>query len=1607
MKDHESEEESLHETGIHPGQTTKHKESSTWTPSTLIPSQPPQLLLTPESTLALWQTTPNVWIDKSKTITQSSHRYPQRATSFSQFSSLPRHFRLSEAAPHTQYQQTWDEIESIKQELCVKRVIPADYRRTAVRYHGDETVDRKNWVPFIILVHSVDNVAHDVEAQEKAKKQTQYQLRFSLFDVTFKRFFGRTLVGPKKVCKQSASHAPRLQYNLPVYFHTSLADPNIVLIVEIIALINDAKTGPRQMSCGWCVLRLFQQGDMPDTSQATPAPVRRVDVYHGSPRALLYLEDDDIEGNPNITFVSDCQLCFTIKTHRYLEKIFHLLPENILALGTDIIPGVTIVDANSGGDSLRKPKPLKKVSCSIDKVQVTLHPNVEKFEDELCKLINSDRTLREEVTSDKGVVQVAERRLHVGIHNGWGYVDSPQIMMLDADTLNRGGSRGSKRMGKKGISGSRESLQGTSVLHVKGSIKLSEVVKDPLFSLVFMMEYIVTIPNSMSDKKLNSSMNRHQTRNIAVRWAAWCPKFQDSLSEVNLTFTGGPVPNPDGILFYKCDDPSSDEMNKMVAGKLKFVFKIKKEESRRPLSPQSTSVPSEAPRLHRPSLDTEDLRPNSRGQYPSMQSLPSQTSGTEASMMNELPPSVMGKPPIPRSPRLPVGASHSNFNHLQPHSTAPDRGPGTQQYLMPQMYATGPSTQPYMGPPGMRGQYPPIQAQPMTARAPFEIMHMEAQAGEPADEIPFTPVHAPVITTGPVQQGGSGLTRAAYARLFQAGFQEITDRRGEAPEVVDPNDHTRLNPQREINDPLQSNEIVIQFLAMSRILSFEVNQKSMPKTVFFTFQFYRYPPVTTERLLLGEIEGKLSADPQSLPFILKRLKKDGEEPDDGPPGWMVRYNVDPSFLKPGEARLFLHYLEKQTFHIDVWDGDSLLLLGSLAVDLKHLLRGGREAVQVTHEVDILTTEHSDEDYVLTGDIQRGGSIRPVGSRNVTRGRLHLRLANVGQEVDAKVIKATTLPLQDTKVIVQEDGSGAFLGGSLHAGTKQTNASLASLKQKRSYLASHMAEADQELATALFSRRDKTTVALKESNREGDHMKQRKLARMEALRQAHGRENNGLTNTLVMKKEEKTQRIRDLKTIELYRERSKKEGIMNMLQSVITTEHTINPAFGRAEFFEFVLKNPYNAAHTISIQWEHSNLSVVTNPNEWRHFKTFYEIYNTPVEEGLFDISQGGSSTGKGDVPGVKVFLRPKEEVNIPFKFQTFEADESITSNTPYVGPRSQFQLRGKDNKINSSMESQLIKVYFKTQDNKSIAVLSLNVDPQPHVIDQTFRLQQPEHSFLRKSIRLPMFNPTSGATSVTSIYVKCSDSNVICDTKNTRPGEPYEIFMKAACGASPSIRKFYLLIYSSQYLARPLQTWEFYIHTLQRVDVTCVEGQTAHITLVLKGASSTRHVQCFTSHPDEIKVAPGDPFMLLSNSVHELNLGVRPRVKGNKFMFINVVDIEYHVLVRSWLVSVICRAPYITKSFELQLPVGGGKGSNKRISYTNRYPQRRVFFIRCNRDDLLQFKETRIEIGGGDAYPLGLRFAPCHQPGTAEILIFINNEDDKNEETFQVTAIYS
>ena len=63
---------------------------------------------------------------------------------------------------------------------------------------------------------------------------------------------------------------------------------------------------------------------------------------------------------------------------------------------------------------------------------------------------------------------------------------------------------------------------------------------------------------------------------------------------------------------------------------------------------------------------------------------------------------------------------------------------------------------------------------------------------------------------------GQKLSRAAYAKLYTAGFPQIVNARGEAPEVVDPADTLNFLPVKEESDRLQANEIYFQFLAFAR-----------------------------------------------------------------------------------------------------------------------------------------------------------------------------------------------------------------------------------------------------------------------------------------------------------------------------------------------------------------------------------------------------------------------------------------------------------------------------------------------------------------------------------------------------------------------------------------------------------------------------------------------------------------------------------------------------------------------------------------------------------------------------------------------------------------------
>ena len=70
---------------------------------------------------------------------------------------------------------------------------------------------------------------------------------------------------------------------------------------------------------------------------------------------------------------------------------------------------------------------------------------------------------------------------------------------------------------------------------------------------------------------------------------------------------------------------------------------------------------------------------------------------------------------------------------------------------------------------------------------------------------------------------------------------------------------------------------------------------------------------------------------------------------------------------------------------------------------QYLCRGGNEAVQATFELDVVRVDQSEDGSGLTGDLQRGGSVRAVSTQHKSCGKLHLRIANIGHTVESKKV----------------------------------------------------------------------------------------------------------------------------------------------------------------------------------------------------------------------------------------------------------------------------------------------------------------------------------------------------------------------------------------------------------------------------------------------------------------------------------------------------------------------------------------------------------------------------------------------------------------------------
>jgi nephrocystin-4 len=735
---------------------------------------------------------------------------------------------------------------------------------------------------------------------------------------------------------------------------------------------------------------------------------------------------------------------------------------------------------------------------------------------------------------------------------------------------------------KRGTSLKEDETVSVKCLSLPTVIQLTDVVAHPLYTLVFMLEYVISWPLTQNDK-VNAhvrSMTKSQSQSVLVCWAAWTPTdATETHHVVELPLCGGAGTNPGQTLVFVGSDGKDNRVGDGDCGTVYFKYTLQEQRKK-----STTEIVEIKHRARHPSGVVSDIGSELHTRRQS-----------ETETFHEVSESVVtqleASSRAPRmlqahmTPLLRGNVEHDGPSHHPPKSfDTPE--PLTMQELTRRPATSTPADE-------LDGQqkelstlmYTPIVGVATQSTGPLYQYQVPFQRLTSTDAPVSLPESAPFI------HSNTSIPRSAYAQLHNAGFPEVKDSEGRTPMNIDPRQAVTCNPERELKQPLQRNNITIQFLAISNVplirqpFSNTAGSafQSIPlyKTVFFTFQFYRFQPITTERLLLSGLSSNAQFSQPSI-HILSKLSGINSIR-----GYQVEFPVDPADFEPDESQQLVHYLYSQTLQIDVWDGESLFQIGTALFPLKHLIRQGREAVQVTHEVPITYVEYSSDSPTLIGDVIRSGSVRPAGVVSEIRGQLHVRLFNVGSKSNLNQPGPVPISVLGHAGVIPSDGNAMFLADgrlpSMGAEPHRVKARL-------------LVESDKDLAAVLQSRR----VGLPRPEQQpqpavltGEDLeaKQRKLSRMAMVRQLRGLDhiaNFSSTNSLIK------QRAQELRTISAFRERHKQERLLSALCQSITTTHTIRPSYGVVNFFEFILKNPYNSPLTVRIEWTCEDLLYELN-----------------------------------------------------------------------------------------------------------------------------------------------------------------------------------------------------------------------------------------------------------------------------------------------------------------------------------------------------------------------------------------------------------------------------
>ena len=387
------------------------------------------------------------------------------------------------------------------------------------------------------------------------------------------------------------------------------------------------------------------------------------------------------------------------------------------------------------------------------------------------------------------------------------------------------------------------------------------------------------------------------------------------------------------------------------------------------------------------------------------------------------------------------------------------------------------------------------------------------------------------------------------------------------------------------------------------------------------------------------------------------------------------------------------------------------------------------------------------------------------------------------------------------------------------------------------------------------------------------------------------------------------RIMQLEAARLYRTVHRDSKIKEVLESSITTDHTIEPSFGQVSYFQYTLRNPYSEERILGIHFDDPELELVTDADEWRHLNKVFGLGGV-VEDDM--LSQ--------DTQFFNVWLQAHQEVKIPFKLRLRSASPVLPSSAPGGAMTVSTEVATAADEAPGRRK---IAVSFMARRNGGgdvlVYVLNVLVRPRAMVVDQVFRFYHGEKDFLKKRVLVDSL--VSGGASAAGWrqplglvsdagarkHVWASSTSVIVSSiANAHDSRVEEVHLKYRCENAGDSVSFYVVLYNDAYHTSVYEIWQCHISTLQRMDLQGFVGEIERqgCCFTLRSKHGPKSVTAFASHPAEL-VLDSTSTLQLGEQVVEVPFQYQPCQAGRRDILVNFIDASGGSAkpLYSWLIS--------------------------------------------------------------------------------------------------------